>query len=202
MSIINVLSPRQIAFHDELETQMYSLVGVHEVEGAKDHPWAVLAHITTGIVSDFRQTYVDEVPWCSSGMTLMILQANMKLNPSRTVIEMKKKKFPDEIVRWVRDYAGVPDEELRDTGFPWVPPTFNASADSYFDWGVAVGESAWRSGLVVGLTRDGGNHVSMSRVIDGRAQKLVLTGCNQSNSICTSDTYSWSRLRAIRAAAI
>lgn len=202
MSIVNALNPRQIEFHRELEAQAYSLVGLHEVEGAKDNPWVVLGHITTGIVADFRQTYVDEIPWCSSGMTLLILQANMKLNPNRTIVEMKKKKFPDGIVRWVRDYAGVPDEELRDTGFPWVPPTFNASADSYFGWGVAVGEDAWGPGLVVGLTREGGNHVSLSRTIDARAQKIVLTGCNQANSICTSDTYSWARLRAVRAANI
>jgi hypothetical protein len=175
------------------------MLGVKEVTGPKDHPFAVLGHILTGIVNDFRQTFIDEIPWCSSGMTLVLLMTMMKLNPNVTIAALRKRKIPDPIILWVRDYAGVPDEELRDTGFPLVLPTFNASADSYFTWGVEVDRQAWMKGLVAGLTRDGGNHVSD---LEGWESDLILTGCNQSNSICTSDSYDWDRLRAVRAAAI
>lgn len=199
--MINVLNERQIKFHGQLIANVSSMIGVTEVSGPKDHPFVVMCHQLTRVVGMDPVRSVDEIPWCASGMNAFILITNLQLNPREAMFAMIRWGVPKEIILQLRDYADVDDEMIKvDTGFPIVKPTFSAGASSYQRWGVEVARAAWIPGLVAGMTRPGGNHVSLFQSLKNAI--LILVGCNQHNMICAADWYLMARFKTMRAADI
>lgn len=193
------MNDSQIAYHKMIHDEWTSMIGVAEVTGPKDHPWVVLSHQLTSIASKTKPgTSIDEIPWCSSGQNLINLQVNFKINPVATIAQLKRKKIPDGLIRQVQDYAGVTDDQIKDTGTKIPEPTWSAAAISWDKWGVEIALKDWRKGVLAVLTRDGGNHVA---AIEGvKSKSLILLGGNQSNMICSSDSYGLSRLISVRVA--
>lgn len=199
--MIRALNAAQVAYHRKLMANMSSYIGLTEVTGTKDHPWIVLSHTVTKIVSPHtRAKSVDEIPWCASGTNLIMLETNFQLNPKATVAQLKRRGMPDTIIRMIQDYAEVRDSEIRDTGVKIPEPTWSAAASSFFTTGVEVHPDAWMPGLLLGMSRTGGNHITLW--LKTNTLTFTCVGPNQSNMICSADTYLRSRFKHMRAVAL
>lgn len=199
--MINVLNDRQIRYHSTLIDVTEEFLGLKETAGPKDHPFVVMAHQLCKVVGSKPPASTDEIPWCSSGLVAMQLITNLRLNPKLALELMRQWKVPEYLITQLREYGEIPDEMITlETGFPLPKPTFSAGAISYQSYGVEVARAAWIPGLIAGMTRDGGNHVSLFKAIAGPGP--ILVGMNQNNSICSADWYSWARQKTMRAVII
>lgn len=165
---------------------------IGEIKGEQDNPIIVLAHKLCGIEG---KSYVDEIPWCSSGLNLCMVLANIQRNPSAAWTRLSQ-KFNKEMIEQLFKLAGHNIKALYPTEHQWVEPTWSASSKSWDDWGVEVKEKDMIEGDIVRLTRDGGGHVAQFK--QRNLLTYTLCGANQSNKFSTSDTYAKTRFVTAR----
>ncbi|MNJ94827.1 hypothetical protein D3C87_125300 [compost metagenome] len=171
-----------------------------EIPGKVDHPWIKAAHNLCGIHGkDIDAT----VPWCSSGMNLEVVGEGLKRNAGRMIKHLLDKGRKSSLIQEICDLYSV-DYTLRDNGLEVELPALSAAAKSWREIGVDVPFADAQRGDYLVFKRYNkwgkvvGHHIA---VLDedklGRVFVRAL-GCNQSNKICSSNTYLRSSLVSVR----
>lgn len=171
-------------------------MGVKEIEGPQDNPMIEVAHQLTKYESEKGAKYSDEVPWCSSWVVLALVCAAIRRNPKAAYDMLKGRGHSDAFISKVFAYAKVSFEyRTHNTGTLISRPTFSASSLSWDKWGEAVDPKNAKRGDLVRFTRNGGGHIAfLDEDSMGRLFVRVLGG-NQSNMVCSSNSYA--RLRVV-----
>ena len=176
-------------------------VGQKEVAGPQDNPLIVCAHKLTGHAPQKSiGKSVDEIPWCASWVNLAIICANIRRNPQRTIEMLLSKGIIEQTIIELFKYAKVNYLLMKDidTLQPIAPPTWSAAASSFREWGQTVPFDKAQRGDIICLTRKGGNHVAFLDEDSLGKVFLKLLGGNQSNKVCSSETYLRARLVSVR----
>lgn len=188
-----------MTFRQELLKVAIGDIGLREITGPKDHPKIQLAHRVTSVCASLTDTAtdVDAIPWCSSMMNLWVLQTGLRINPARVVAMLVKKRFPSDIIAAICALEKVNPTAVRpDNGVDVPEPTWSASALSWQQWEKPTIPGKEQPGDIAVFTRAGGGHVAIF-LRKGWVFVTVL-GANQSNMVCEADSYSRSRLVAVR----
>lgn len=176
-------------------------IGTKEIDGPQNNRMVVVAHRLTNMSSANPKGDVDSsIPWCSSWVVLAIVCANIRRNPKRAIEMLERRGIELSVIKECFVYAKVNFDVMKqvDTLVPVVPPTWSASSKSWDTWGQAVSFDQAQRGDIVRLTRDGGGHVAFLDEDSLGKIMLTLLGGNQSNKVCSSNSYARTRLVHVR----
>ena len=175
-------------------------VGLKEISGPKDERMIEVAHRLCKIEGPRGGNYSDEIPWCSAWVVLAIVCANIRRNPKRAIEMLERRGIELPVIKECFVYAKVDFDKTKDndTLVPVVPPTWSADSKSWDTWGQSVPFSEAQRGDIVRLVRDGGGHVAFLDEDSLGKIMLTLLGGNQSNKVCSSNTYARTRLVHVR----
>lgn len=174
-------------------------IGIKEIAGVQDNPWIVNAHRLCSITG---KASVDEIPWCSSGMNRIVCEVMFQVNPARTAKILKARGVQQSMIQKLAD--AVSADINFDSGAKVFIPMLSAAASSWKTFGEAVKISEAQLGDFVVLVRRNwrgkiiGHHIAL---LDEAKMGMIysrLLGCNQSNMLCSSNSYLRVNVVAVR----
>lgn len=191
-----------MSFMSEVYAFQTEYIGLKEIVGREDTRAIEISHRLCNVEGDKGGGYTDEIPWCSAWITFCMVCVNIRRNPAYSIKILQQRKISENMIKELFAFAKVDYMKMKDinTNVSFVQPTWSADSKSWDKWGYEVPNAEAKRGDLLRLTRDGGGHITQ---MDEDKLGLVFLKClggNQSNKVCSSNSYVRSRLVRIRRA--